>query len=472
MLLCGCAGRQAPMRYTVPGSPMRPLPDSTASLPDILGHLILLFRSAPDRDDWIKKSLDLAMARLEEGPALIEGGIENNWGSGGDPLKERLQLRQIEAVHISAGAPRNEVLGLLRALADDFEPVPSTDRVRVRFFAAPMPPQAQLTAPARTAPVQERTRSDDKLAQLIESVLQEVDVAVRQQQWHTVLHDVQAVLRMLPGLSDESRRMHVITLRRLMPRPVIEALIDQAYRVPEEQQRTAEVLRGGGMEAAELILDILRQNDTVGPRAFLVESLGGMPDAYQVIAPLARSGRPMEARLGAELLGRLGIPAAIPLLATLVRHSDERVRLIAIDALGRYRDKSAVEPLRQALGHPSAAVRARAGRALAARGSGAIAMLLLAALEAERDPATWEELLGALARIDAPEAAAALSRIALARRGVLGLGGGQLRRQLAVVRALTAANTVAAKQALARIAAQGEGEVAQAAAAVLTGSVG
>jgi HEAT repeat protein len=252
-----------------------------------------------------------------------------------------------------------------------------------------------------------------------------------------------------------------------MPRAVIEALIDQAYRVPEEQQRTAEVLRGGGMQAAELLLDILKGSETVGPRAFLIESLGGMPDAFQVIAPLTRSHRATEARLSAELLGRLGISEAIPLLAELIQHSDERVRLAAVDALGRYRDSSAVGPLRQALGHPSATIRARAGRALAARGSGAIAMPLLAALEAEREPTTWAELLGALAAIDAPEAAAALSRMALTRRGRFGLGVGQVRRQLAVVHALTSANTSAAKQALARIAAEGEGEVAQAAAAVL-----
>jgi hypothetical protein len=452
---------------------MRSLPDPGATLPEILGHLVLLFRSAPDRNDWIKKSLDLTMARLAQGPAVLEGGIENSWGMGGDPLKERLQVRQIDEVRIAAGASRNELLRFLRALADDFEPIPSTDRVRVRCVAAPVLEPVGSPAPAPPPALPERTRSDGKMAELIESVLREVDDAIRQQQWHTVLHDAQAVLRMLPGLGEEARRMHVIALRRLMSRPVIEALIDQAYRVPEEQRRTAEVLRAGGMQTAELVLDILKQSETVGPRAFLMESLGGMPDAFQVIAPLARSKRPAEARLGAELLGRLGIPESIPLLATLVLHPEERVRLAAIDGLGRYRETSAVEPLRLALGHQSATIRARAGRALAARGSGAIAMPLLAAIEAEREPATWEELVGALAAIDAPEAAAALSRMALARRGLF--GGGLVRRQLAVVRALTSANTSAAKQALARIAAEGEGEVAQAAAAVLgagSGSAG
>ena len=448
---------------------MRPLPDPAASLSEILGHVVLLLRSAPDRHDWIKKSLDLAMARLTQGPALLEGGIENNWEVGGDPLKERLLIRQIDEVQIAAGASRKEVLGFLRALADDVEPIPSTEKVRVRSGMAPVPQPVYSAAATRPVAVQERTRTDDKLAELIQSILREIDVAVCQQQWHTVLHDAQAVLRMLPGLGDDARRMHVIALRRLMPRAVIEALIDQAYRVPEEQQRTAEVLRGGGMQAAELLLDILKGSETVGPRAFLIESLGGMPDAFQVIAPLARSDRATEARLGAELLGRLGISEAIPLLAELIQHPDERVRLAAVDALGRYRDSSAVGPLRQALGHQSATIRARAGRALAARGSGAIAMPLLAALEAEREPATWEELLGALAAIDAPEAAAALSRMALTRRGLFGLGGWQGRRQLAVVRALSSANTSAAKQALARIAAEGEGEVAQAAAAVLSG---
>jgi len=298
-------------------------------------------------------------------------------------------------------------------------------------------------------------------------VLQETEAAVRQQQWHTVLHNIQAVLRMMPGLGEDTRRHHTYALRRLMSRPVLEALIAQAYRVPEEQRRTAEVLQAGGMPAAELFLDLLQQSESLAPHEFLLDALGGMKDAIVLMLPLARSSRAADARLAAELLGRVGLPEAIPPLAALVQHPDERVRLAAVDGLGRYRDKAAVEPLRQALGHASAAVRARAGKALASRRSGAIAMPLLAALEAEREPAAWEALLGALAEIDAPEAVAALTRIALERRGRFDLGGAQARRQLAVVRILKSANTSAAKRALVRIAAEGEGEVALAAAACL-----
>ena len=273
-------------------------------------------------------------------------------------------------------------------------------------------------------------------------------------------------------MQEEFRRSFALALRRLISPQVVQMLIEQAYRIPEEQTRTAEVLRAGGVDAAEQMLEILRQSDTIGPRSFLVEALAGMPEALIIILPMVQSERPAEARLGAELLGRLGLPEAVPALAAQVRHTDDRVRHEVIDALGHFRGKAVVEPLRQALSHSSPATRSHAGRALARRGSGAIAMPLLSALETERDPGAWEELLGALAGIDAPEATAALVRVATEPRRLLALGGARLRRQLAVVRALGAAGTGAARQALQRIVAEGTGEVRALATELLGDSEG
>jgi HEAT repeat protein len=447
---------------------MARLPDSSTPLPELLGTLVLLLRDSPKSEDRIRKALDAITARVAKHSALIEAGIENTWALDGDLLKERLQIRQVDAIRITAGATGTELLALAKALADDEAPIPSSTAVVVQFFdrLAIQTSAQRLAVTDPNATMVPRARPGDQLAQLVESVLKELDKAIHDEDWRMVLHDAQAAMRMLPGLSEQFRRVYSLALRRQLTRPVQEALIEQGYRAPEEHARTAEVLRAGGLHAAELMLDILKQSDTIGPRAFLVDALAGMPEAFQIMAPLARSNRPAEARLGAELLGRLGIPESLPLLTALMEHSDERTRLAAIDGLARYRDKAAVAPLRKALGHRSAAIRVRAGRALASRGSGAIVMPLLAALEAERDDAAWEELLAAIAGIDAPEAAAALSRIALKRRGLFGLGGA-LTRQLLVVRALAAANTAAAKQALTRIAAEGEGEVAQAATEAL-----
>lgn len=452
-------------------SPQPPL-ESAPDFGELLGKLLLVLRDGPAKKDKIRRALHAAAARVAHSPAIIEAGIvRSDWGEGGDPLKERLQVRQIDAIEVAAGAPERDLLALAQALTEDGAPIPESPHIQVRLF----PTQIKAFAPAVPVPAapaaalsgSTRDRSDEKLAEVIHGVLREIELAIRQEQWHTVLHDAQAVLRMLPGLGEASRRTYAIGLRRQLTRPVIAALISQGYRVVEEQKRTAEVLRAGGIEAAERMVEELRQNDSIGPRAFLADALAGMPEALPVIAPLVQSDRPAEARLGAELLGRLGVPDAIPLLGTLVQHQDERVRMAAVEGLSRYRDKSAVEPLRQALVHESASMRARAAKALAARGSGAIAMPLLAALEAEREPGTWEELLGALAGIDAPEAAAALSRIALERGGLFARRNLRVRRQLAVVRALSSANTTAAKQALARIAAEGQGEVKVAAGEAL-----
>ncbi|MEO8634640.1 MAG: HEAT repeat domain-containing protein [Gemmatimonadales bacterium] len=447
------------------------MPDPGASFTGLLTHLIQLLRSAPGQEEAVRDTVALLVARVARQGAAIDAGIENSWAVDGDPLKERLQVRQVDDIQVAAGATAAELLTVIRALADDHAPIPSTAKVRVKLLPDPLP--IQFSGPRDSMPhpgggtLLPRARQGDQLAHTVEGILRELDKAILRAQWHATLHDAQAALRFIPSLSEEIRRTFGLALRRMLARPVLQALIEQAYRIPEERARTAEVLRGGGMAAAELMLEILRTSDTVGPRAFLVDALAGMPEAFQLMAPLLQSKRHSEVRLGATLLGRLGVPEAVPSLTPRVQDPDAEVRHAVIDALGHYRDKGVVEPLRQALAHPSPATRGHAARALAKRGSGAIAMPLLAALEMEKDPAAWDEVLHALAAIDAPEATQALVRIALTRKALLSFGGGHARRQVTVVRALAEAGTAASREALARIAAEGEGEVQRAAQAAL-----
>lgn len=446
-------------------------PDPGASFTALLTHLVHLLRTAPEQEDAVRDTVTLLVARVARQPAAIEAGIENSWANDGDPLKERLQLRQVDDIQVAPGATAAEFLTVLRALADDTAPIPSTAKVRVKLLPDPLP--IQFSGPRDSMPdatagtLLPRARQGDQLAGTVEGILRELDKAIRREQWHATLHNAQAAQRLIPALSEETRRTFGLSLRRMLARPVLQALIEQAYRVPEERARTAEVLRGGGMAAAELMLEILRASDTVGPREFLVDALAGMPEAFQVMAPLLQSRRPAEVRLGATLLGRLGLPEAVPSLTPRVQDPDAAVRHAVIDALGHYRDKAVIEPLRQALAHSSPETRGHAARALSKRGSGAIAMPLLAALEVEKDPAAWDEVLHALAAIDAPEATQALVRIALTRKALLSFGGAHVRKQVTVVRALAEAGTAASRQALARIAAEGEGDVQRAAQAAL-----
>ena len=452
-----------------------PLPNAEAPFPELLGRLLQLLRERPEREAEVHRVVELLAARVERREALIEGGIENSWAVDGDPLKERLQARQVDAIRIAPGAGVVELLALGRALADDSAPVPSTALIRVKLLPDPLPlmfsgPRESFPDPAGTSVP--RARTGDQLALMVEGILRELEKAIGRQQWLATLHDAQAAIRFLPSVREDVRRSFLIALKRLLTAPVVEALIEQAYRIPEEQARTAEVLRMAGAQAAERILEILKQSDTIGPRAFLVEALGGMPEASPLVIPLLRSARPADIRLAADLVGRLGATEALRDLVPLVEHPDEETRLAVVDALARFRDKAPLEPLRRALAHPSGATRARAGQALAARGSGAIAMPLLAALESEKDPDTRDELVAALASINAPESVAALTRIALEKPGRFSFGKTSRRRQLAIVRSLVAANTPAARQALEHIAAGGTGEVKLAAEAGLRSEQG
>ena len=448
---------------------MRIRPDPTAPFPVLLGHLVWLLRTTPERDDLITDALAMVTARVAKGPALIEAGTDAVFPEG-DPLKDRLKARQVDAIRVASATPENELMNLALALADDRAPIASTAGVRVRLIPDPLPPNVSGPRSALSDPdltVLPRGRPGDQLAQLIDGIFVELDKAIQRQFWHAALHDAQAAVRLLPGLAEDAKRLSMIAFRRLLKPPVMEAFVELAYRAPEEQPRTAEVLAAVGLPGAELMLDLLNKADSVGPRMFLVEALGGMPEALPLVAALVKSTRPAEVRLGAELLGRLGLPEGIPLLAAQAMHKDERVRMAVIDALTNYPDKGVVEPLRQALSHASPATRAHAGRALATRGSAAIAMPIAAALDTEKDPVAWEKLLSALASIDAPESAAALAQIALQKRGLFPLGSALIKRQMAVVKALFHANTAAARQALARIASEGDGEVKRLAASAV-----
>lgn len=448
-----------------------PVPDSEAPFSDLLGRLLQLLRDRPDREEEAQNLVDLLASRVSRQEALIEAGIENSWAIDGDPLKERLQARQVDAIRIAPGAPAVELLALGRALAADDAPVPSTNSVRVKLLPDPLPlmfsgPRESLAGFTGTTPLP-RARTGDQLGAMVEGILRELEKAINRQQWLAALHNAQAAIRFLPSIREDIRRNLTLHVKRLLTKPVIEALIEQGYRIPEEQPRTIEVLRVSGSSAAERILEILKQSDTIGPRAFLLDAIGGMPEAIPLIVPLLRSNRPSDVRLGADLVAKLHADEALKDLVPLVDHPDEKTRLTVIEALAHFREKSVLEPLRKALAHPSSSTRARAGQALASRGSGAYAMPLLAALEAEKDPATWEELLSALAAINAPESVAALTRVALERQSFFSFGKAQLRRQLGIVKSLAAAGTPAAKAALERIASEGKGEIAAAAKSAL-----
>jgi HEAT repeat protein len=270
-------------------------------------------------------------------------------------------------------------------------------------------------------------------------------------------------VRLSSRVPEVDRRTVAITARRALSRPILLGIIQHAIRTPEEQARAAEVLQWRGGEAAELMIEAIRKTESPVPHRFLIDALARMPDAVPMLIPLLGSPAWHEARHAADALGRQMAPEALPALRALLTSPEARLRGAALDALSRYPAHHGTESLRQGLAHPSPETRQDAAAAIGRRGGGSLAMPLLAALESERDLATWRVILAALGRIEAPEAAAALSAVALRKRGFLSRAGFSLSQRLEVVAVLAASPTGAARQALARVAREAEGEVGAAA---------
>jgi hypothetical protein len=437
--------------------------------------LVTLARSATGDEAALVALAAAAAGAVRGAPAVLEAGFELGAAAAEEGmLKRRLLARSVDRVVVAEGAPAAELLALARALAADAGVLPSTAAVAVDLVEVVRPGSGlPAAAPAREPSegiqllgeqelLPRRARPRTGLGRELEALARAVEAAARRRQWLEALHAAQALVRLEHRFPEVERRTFVLEVRRVLVRPILEGIVELALRVPEEQDRAAEVLRWLGAPGADVMVDHLKGLEQAAPGRFLHEALVAMPSAVPLLLPLLDGDSPVAARQAALLLGRLRSPAALPGLVRLAAHSDPRPRLAALDALAGFSERQAAEALHRALGHAHAETRARAAAALGRRGPAA-AMPLLAVLEREGDPAARRALLAAVAGTDAPQVGEALAALVLRRRTLLHRDAWPDAERLSAVAVLAEVRTGAARQALERIARDGEGEVATAA---------
>jgi hypothetical protein len=454
-----------------------PSKSSDALFTACFGQLVVLIRRRPADTTAQKNALRSAMAVLPSGAVRIETGIEYSEVPDDNSLKGRLLNRLVDAIAFAADAPAAEVLSLARALAADDGVIPSTARVQVdlispasarsdRPLAMPLPAPPAVPPPDSALPPVTRHRTMagpvDESETLVRAIMQYAGAG----RWMEAVHASQALVGLTPRFPEHERRGHLIGLRRVFTRPLLEQFIAFAMRVTEEQPRVKEILRHAGPEAIEIMIDQVRQSEVVGPRRFVHDVLATTPAALPMLLPLLASSQWHEVRHGAELLGRLGQPDAIDPLRAQAHHPDERVRKSVIEALGHFDSHAVLEQLRRALGDPAPVTRVSAAHALSHRNAPGLALPILVALESEKDPAAWDAMVETVARMDAPEAVAGLVEIALDKHPLFRTGRPWSQR-VSVVKALRKAGTGSARRGLERLAVEGDGPLRRAAAAAL-----
>lgn len=482
--------------------------DSKSTFVKRFGDLIALLRVDPGNDAAQDLALTAAAAAVESDPVEVEAGVE--WSQIPDELtlKGRLLARQVEAIRVAAGAEPHELLALARALSHDHVPLPSSPNIAVAMVEQlTPPPSAPPPSPATQQPRsaaqprraserrtwQERRRpgrahypgidrrrgadrrsTGERRLYLVKGQQAEIehlhDVLTRSARnlaWEALLASAVSLVRLVPKVPAADRRTVGIQVRRAIPRQAVEAIVDLAERDTALREGAAEVLRWVGLDAAEVVLDRLVQGEAAGVRSFYYDVVGGMPGAYPLVTALLASHHPREVRHAAALLGRLGQPAAVSELTSLLTHDDESVRVAGVRAIGELHDGPAAEPLRRAMHHPDGRTRAAAAEAIATWRGGALALLLIGALDTERDRDAWPALLTALGRLGTGESSAALGSIALSRRSLLRRQGYSTGQRLAAVEALGLSDSPAALATLQRLSHEAEGVVRYAAERVL-----
>ncbi len=235
--------------------------------------------------------------------------------------------------------------------------------------------------------------------------------ATRQAEWLELLQAAHGLVELEKASKGGENRGYGIALRRLLPRSSLERLGRLTAHGTMKSEATA-VMRRMGADGTEVLLNLLVNSEQMLERRAYFSALKEMSEGGPLLVHMLSHDQWFVVRNVAELCGELREEKAVPALARLMGHDDERVRRAVAGALAKIGGSGTVEPLRRALNDGSAAVRLQAAQDLDARKNRTLAMTLALAAEAEGKPDVQREMFLALGRIGSHDALQALAKAA------------------------------------------------------------
>jgi HEAT repeat protein len=285
----------------------------------------------------------------------------------------------------------------------------------------------------------------------------QVETAMREGKMEQAMQIVYSVVRIEQPVEDQAlRRQYGIALRRMITRQMLDAL-SKLVQVPHLEDAAGMVLQRAGADGVEVLLDLLATSNTIIERRGVFNALMQMKEGQDQLIHMLGHPQWFVVRNVADLVGELGLEAAVPALTKQLDHTDERVRRQVALALAKIGTRSAAEPLHRALRDPSPDVRRQAALGVGGRKASALAMPLVVALEEEKDSEVIRELIFALGRIGSPDAVQALIKVAQPGGKLFGRKPSALR--VTAVEALRVAGTPAAMGTLQGLTKDGDRQV-------------
>ena len=206
-----------------------------------------------------------------------------------------------------------------------------------------------------------------------------------------------------------ARNTYGVILRRILTRPTL-AQVAPYLLEPRRKNRAAILLTRGGDEASGLLAGLLATAQSMGERVAYFEVLRGVPTGIDQVLQLLGRQEWQTIRNIAELAGEARIEEAVPYLAGLASHADDRVRRAAIVALARIGSVGTVEPLRTAMKTGAPELRALIASSIGGAHARPLTAPLAAIADEEDNPDVIRACYKAIGRIGTPEARQALER--------------------------------------------------------------
>jgi HEAT repeat protein len=255
------------------------------------------------------------------------------------------------------------------------------------------------------------------------------------------------------------KRAFMMGIRRLQRPSILQGLANLLASNRDARETCVRVLSSAGDTGADVLIDKLIGSEVSGERRLYLEALRQCPAAAKSLIHLLQDDRWYVVRNAASLIGELRAVEADRRLIELMSHRESRVRQAVAVALGKVGTPRALLSLLQCLNDESPDVRLQAVWAIAASRNPRAVPWIIEALDNEQDLDVQGALIAALGSSPTDDGVARLIRAAEA--------GGMLVRKpttlrLKAIEALGEAGTPAARQALARMASDRDGDVRKA----------
>jgi hypothetical protein len=269
----------------------------------------------------------------------------------------------------------------------------------------------------------EREPQGPQAGNILQELVGITDQSVQQEKWAEVAKVCAGIVRAevtVGGPMSPNSRPFNLALKRILPRRTLE---ETAHLLAKKETKADALLVLGrmGETATDVLLDLLVLAPTVDERRGYFDALVHSRKGSEQVVRMLDHHEWFVVRNIAELCGELKLESAVPELARLLTHTEERVRKAAVVALAKIGTSATVEPLRQALKDPVSSVRTQALVLIDGKHNRALALRIATMLGEEENipPEVQREMCFALGRTATPEGVQALLRQANPPRKLL-----------------------------------------------------